>query len=158
LQLGRDDSRDLPFNSSLTAVNLYLMHAGVSAAVENVMHRGLFPACPRQMLLTPVSPTGRGYAEGVQALYLRVERGARRDVLEYLPDYLRLLRHECQRAIPGDGVASPSPVTAKVTFTVVRCPPPTKEECKDGGWEEFGFPDQGRCVSAVNRENRENRL
>lgn len=44
--------------------------------------------------------------------------------------------------------------TASVTFTVVGCPPPTKEECKKGGWEEYGFPDQGTCVSAWNRQNR----
>jgi uncharacterized repeat protein (TIGR01451 family) len=41
--------------------------------------------------------------------------------------------------------------TATATFTVVRCPPPTKEECKNGGWEVFGFPNQGTCVSAVNQ-------
>ena len=45
--------------------------------------------------------------------------------------------------------------TATATFTVVGCAPPTKEECKKGGWEEFGFPDQGTCVSAVNRQNRQ---
>ena len=54
-------------------------------------------------------------------------------------------------SIPGPGE------TDQVSFTVVRCPPPTKEECKNGGWEEFGFPDQGTCVSAVNRQNRQNR-
>src|SRR5215203_7350918 len=57
------------------------------------------------MLLMPISPTGWGYAKSVQALYLRVERGARRDVLEYLPDNLRLLRRKCQRAVTSDGVA-----------------------------------------------------
>ena len=46
------------------------------------------------------------------------------------------------------------PSTATVTFTVVGCPPPTKEECKNGGWEDFGFPNQGRCESAWNRQNR----
>ena len=34
-------------------------------------------------------------------------------------------------------------------------PPPTeqpqsKEECKKGGYEEFGFKNQGRCIKAVN--------
>jgi uncharacterized repeat protein (TIGR01451 family) len=51
------------------------------------------------------------------------------------------------------GIASP--ITATATFTVVGCAPPTKEECKKGGWEEFGFPDQGTCVSAWNRQNRQ---
>jgi len=43
------------------------------------------------------------------------------------------------------------------TFTVVQCPPPTKEECKKGGWSNpaLGFPDQGTCVSAWNRQNRQ---
>jgi uncharacterized repeat protein (TIGR01451 family) len=45
--------------------------------------------------------------------------------------------------------------TATATFTVVRCPPPTKEQCKKGGWEDFGFPNQGTCESAVNRQNRQ---
>jgi hypothetical protein len=49
---------------------------------------------------------------------------------------------------------APNPFTAKVDFTVVRCPPPTKDDCKNGGWRELGFPDQGTCVSAVNRQNR----
>jgi hypothetical protein len=44
---------------------------------------------------------------------------------------------------------------ATATFKVVGCPPPTKEECKNGGWEKFGFPNQGRCESAVNRQNRQ---
>jgi hypothetical protein len=47
------------------------------------------------------------------------------------------------------------PFTATYTFTVVRCPPPMKDDCKKGGWEEFGFPDQGTCVSAWNRQNRQ---
>jgi uncharacterized repeat protein (TIGR01451 family) len=40
---------------------------------------------------------------------------------------------------------------AEATFTVVQCPPPTKEECKNRGWSdpEFAFPNQGTCVSAV---------
>jgi uncharacterized repeat protein (TIGR01451 family) len=43
------------------------------------------------------------------------------------------------------------------TFTV-ECPPPlptTKEQCKKGGWEDFGYPDQGTCISDVNRRNRQ---
>ena len=49
--------------------------------------------------------------------------------------------------------------TAEVTYTVVRCPPPTKEQCKNGGWSnpEFAFPNQGTCERAVNRQNRQSR-
>jgi subtilisin-like proprotein convertase family protein len=33
--------------------------------------------------------------------------------------------------------------------------PTTKAECKKGGWMDFGiYPDQGTCVSDVNRRNR----
>jgi len=43
------------------------------------------------------------------------------------------------------------------TFTVEGCVPPTpmtKADCKKGGWEDFGYPDQGTCISDVNRRNR----
>jgi hypothetical protein len=43
------------------------------------------------------------------------------------------------------------------TFTVEGCVPTvptTKAQCKNGGWMEYGFPDQGTCVSAVNQQNR----
>ena len=43
-----------------------------------------------------------------------------------------------------------------VTYTVEGCPPmlpTTKAQCKNGGWREFGYPNQGRCVSDVNRRN-----
>src|SRR5918998_2490705 len=83
------------------------------------------------MLLTPISPTGRGYANSVQALYLRVERGARRDILEYLPDNLRLLRHKCQRAVPGDGVAvgDGSRLSAIAPCPVESVPRPLPDAC-----------------------------
>jgi subtilisin-like proprotein convertase family protein len=32
--------------------------------------------------------------------------------------------------------------------------PTTKDQCKKGHWEDFGYPDQGTCVSDVNRRNR----
>ena len=49
------------------------------------------------------------------------------------------------------------PGMAEATFTVEGCPttPTTKEQCKKGGFEEFGYPDQGTCVSDVNRRNRQ---
>ena len=46
----------------------------------------------------------------------------------------------------------------QVSFTVEGCGPTvptTKEQCKKGGWSNLGFPDQGTCVSAVNRQNRQ---
>jgi subtilisin-like proprotein convertase family protein len=32
--------------------------------------------------------------------------------------------------------------------------PTTKAQCKKGGWEDFGYPDQSTCISDVNRRNR----
>jgi hypothetical protein len=48
-------------------------------------------------------------------------------------------------------------LSASETYTVVQCVPMTKEQCKNGGWSdpEFAFPNQGTCVSAVNRQNRQ---
>jgi hypothetical protein len=43
----------------------------------------------------------------------------------------------------------PSLTTAFVSTTVqVACGPPSKEECKMGGFEDLGYTNQGRCVSA----------
>jgi hypothetical protein len=28
--------------------------------------------------------------------------------------------------------------------------PASKEDCRDGGWERFGFANQGRCIAFVN--------
>jgi hypothetical protein len=36
-------------------------------------------------------------------------------------------------------------------------PPPTptsKELCKNGGWRDFGFENQGQCIAFVNRDDR----
>jgi Domain of unknown function DUF11 len=46
--------------------------------------------------------------------------------------------------------------TANATYTV-ECPPPLptmKEQCKNGGWRDFDYPNQGTCISDVNRRNR----
>jgi hypothetical protein len=42
------------------------------------------------------------------------------------------------------------------TFTVEGCVPlpTTKAQCKKGGWRDFGYPDQGTCISDVNQRNR----
>jgi subtilisin-like proprotein convertase family protein len=32
--------------------------------------------------------------------------------------------------------------------------PTTKAQCKKGGWKDFGYPNQGTCISDVNRRNR----
>jgi hypothetical protein len=41
----------------------------------------------------------------------------------------------------GGGVGEPPPPTEQ---------PQTKEDCKKGGWKEFGFKNQGQCIKAVN--------
>lgn len=35
------------------------------------------------------------------------------------------------------------------TFTV-DCDPETKSDCKNGGWEYYGFRNQGKCIQFVN--------
>jgi hypothetical protein len=42
-------------------------------------------------------------------------------------------------------------------FELVQQPPKptTKEECKKGGYKEFGFKNQGRCIAFVNRSARD---
>jgi len=53
---------------------------------------------------------------------------------------------------------APGGVGGPVTETFTVCPPllpTTKEQCKKGGWEDFGYPDQGTCISDVNRRNRQ---
>ena len=45
---------------------------------------------------------------------------------------------------------------ASATYRVEGCPPTlptTKAQCKKGGWEELGYPTQGRCISESNRRN-----
>ena len=43
----------------------------------------------------------------------------------------------------------PSLTTAFASTTVVvSCGPPSKEECKSGGYEALGYGNQGKCVSA----------
>jgi len=33
--------------------------------------------------------------------------------------------------------------------------PATKDDCKDGGWEQYGFSNQGLCIAWVNHQNGE---
>jgi TolB protein len=48
---------------------------------------------------------------------------------------------------PADDFAPDwQPITASV--------PTTKVQCKKGGWKDFGYPNQGTCISDVNRRNR----
>jgi uncharacterized repeat protein (TIGR01451 family) len=39
--------------------------------------------------------------------------------------------------------------SASDTFKV-NCLPTEKADCKKGGWKDFGFPDQGSCITAIN--------
>jgi hypothetical protein len=36
-----------------------------------------------------------------------------------------------------------------VGATIVEAAPETKDSCKDGGWEDFGFGRQGQCVASL---------
>ena len=53
--------------------------------------------------------------------------------------------------------ASAGVYSGSATYTVEGCPPQlptTKQQCKKGDWKEFGYPDQGTCISDVNRRSR----
>jgi hypothetical protein len=58
--------------------------------------------------------------------------------------------------IPAQDTSVPPSVTISYRTGGVGEPPPTteqpqsKEECKKGGWKEFGFKNQGQCIKAVN--------
>jgi hypothetical protein len=41
-------------------------------------------------------------------------------------------------------------VPAGLVMKFIAANPRTKEECKDGGWEDFGFRNQGQCIRFVN--------
>ena len=60
----------------------------------------------------------------------------------------------------GLGEESPFTATATVVWSGgtlvtsldVDCgQPATKDDCKDGGWRDFGFRNQGECIKAVKR-------
>ena len=46
--------------------------------------------------------------------------------------------------------------TTSSTTTTTRVPtvPTDKDQCKNGGWQQLGFRNQGQCVSAVNAQQR----
>jgi hypothetical protein len=51
----------------------------------------------------------------------------------------------CSAPGPGDGAAR---VFGDIIVTAAL--PASKEQCKNGGWEQFDFTNQGRCVAFVN--------
>ena len=36
-----------------------------------------------------------------------------------------------------------------VNLTITAVSPTTKDDCKNGGWEQFGFGNQGQCVRFI---------
>ena len=47
------------------------------------------------------------------------------------------------------GTDDPNPFTTWNEVEVPGCFPETKEDCMDGGWEAFGFKNQGQCVRFI---------
>jgi hypothetical protein len=68
------------------------------------------------------------------------------------------------RSVPGEGLLGELYGDGQLesfgeTFTsdlsqVERVIPTTKEQCKKGGWKDFGYPDQGTCITAFNENRR----
>jgi hypothetical protein len=53
--------------------------------------------------------------------------------------------------------ASAGVYSGSATYTVEGCPPTAPNDegaVQEGGWKEFGYPDQGTCISDVNRRSR----
>ena len=44
----------------------------------------------------------------------------------------------------------PQPIEAgDITVVDAQALPTTKDQCKDGGWRDFGFKNQGQCIKFV---------
>jgi hypothetical protein len=56
----------------------------------------------------------------------------------------------CAAADAG-GVTPEPALLGSVVVTDAQPLPPTKEQCKNGGWAQFGFKNQGQCVAFVQR-------
>jgi len=50
------------------------------------------------------------------------------------------------------GVDDPNPFVNWNEVQVPACAPETKDECKNGGWADFGFKNQGQCIRFVNTD------
>lgn len=73
----------------------------------------------------------------------------------------RTSQHHIRMAGAGTSVPTTTSTTAPTTTTSASTsststtsippsgPPTNKDQCKDDGWQGFGFKNQGRCVSAV---------
>lgn len=73
-----------------------------------------------------------------------------------LSDLVRLeLLESPPSACVSPSLISPALVTAgDIVVADAPAPPPSptsKDECKDGGWRQFGFRNQGECVAFVER-------
>jgi hypothetical protein len=54
----------------------------------------------------------------------------------------------------GNATIATGGPSVTISYTVPKPAPTTKDECKKGGFRDFGFPDQGTCITAFN-ENRQ---
>jgi hypothetical protein len=52
--------------------------------------------------------------------------------------------------LSSPGVGGPLD-TGDITVVDAQPPPTNKEQCKNGGWQQFGFASQGQCVAFLNR-------
>jgi hypothetical protein len=59
---------------------------------------------------------------------------------------------DCSPASPsGEG----GPVSGgDITVVDAEPPPASKAECKNGGWQRFGFKNQGECIAFVNAQRQ----
>lgn len=70
-----------------------------------------------------------------------------------VPDGTYTIRLEARDEGGNKDAGSVDAIDVTVMNTVVEpepTDPVTKDECKDGGWEDFGFRNQGQCIRFVN--------
>jgi hypothetical protein len=75
--------------------------------------------------------------------------GARQDRLDW--HFVSTLPSECP--VPTE-VSEPIR-SGDITITDAQPFPTSKEQCKHGGWRQYGFKNQGRCVASVRHRARQ---
>ena len=81
----------------------------------------------------------RLYARGASASHFKNYEGAwypGTDIIDNTQIYLTMME------VLGETVESPYEV-------VIPDAPMTKDDCRNGGWEDFGFKSQGQCISSL---------
>jgi hypothetical protein len=94
---------------------------------------------------------GSGSGEWRIALSSDVYAGGEFAFMDNDSDFAQLFTQSWDHSWPHEGELVVGDLAFKAVFS---SPTPTKQQCKKGGWSDFGYPNQGTCVSDVNRRSR----